>query len=118
MAGLSSRSFDFPDEVRAPDKTKVDIVRLPGATVARFTFQPGWRWSECVRPVVGTESCQVRHLGAMVSGRLRVMHEDGTEGDVGPGDAYVIEPGHDAWVLGEEPAVAFEFESAEEYARG
>lgn len=118
MAGMSSKSFKSPDETRTPDKTRVEIVRLPGATVGRFTFEPGWRWSECVKPVVGTDSCQVRHVGTMISGRLHVAHSDGTEGDFAPGDAYVIEPNHDAWVVGDEPAVAFEFESAEEYARG
>jgi hypothetical protein len=117
MPGLSSKSFDAPDETRTPDKTRVEVVRLGEATVARFTFQPGWKWSECVKPAVGTDSCQARHVGAIVSGRLRVVHNDGTEGEVGPGDAYVIEPGHDAWVVGDEAAVAFEFESAETYAR-
>jgi hypothetical protein len=117
MAGLTSKSFEAPDETRAPDKTKVDIVRLGRATVARFTFQPGWRWSECVKPVMGTDSCQARHVGAIVSGRVHVRHDDGTEGEVGPGDAYVIEPGHDAWVVSDEAAVALEFESAETYAR-
>ena len=118
MAGVESRNFDSPDETRTPDKTKVEVVRLGGATVARFTFQPGWRWSECVKPVAGTESCQARHVGAMVAGRLHVVHQDGSAGEVGPGEAYVIEPGHDAWVVGDEPVVAFEFESAETYARG
>lgn len=117
MTSISSKSFDSPDETRAPDKTKVEVVRLSGATVARLTFQPGWRWSECVRPVVGTESCQARHVGAIVSGQLRVVHNDGTDGDIGPGDAYVIEPGHDAWVVGDQVVVAFEFESADTYAR-
>jgi|SRR6266498_3240474 len=118
MAGLSSKSFDSPDETRAPDKTKVEVVRLAGATVARITFQPGWKWSECVQPVVGTDACEARHVGAIVSGRMHVVHNDGTGGEVRPGDAYVIEPGHDAWVVGDEPAIAFEFESAETYARG
>jgi hypothetical protein len=118
MPSLSSKSFDAADETRTPDKTQVDVVRLGGATVARLTFQPGWRWSECVQPVVGTDSCQARHVGAIVSGRIHVVHDDGTEGEVAPGEAYVIEPGHDAWVVGDEAAVAFEFESAEEYARG
>ena len=118
MGGLSSKSFDAADETRTPDKTKVDVVRLSGATVARLTFQPGWRWSECVKPVVGTDSCQARHVGAMVSGRLHVVHDDGSVAELGSGEAYVIEPGHDAWVVGDEPAVGFEFESAETYARG
>ena len=120
MAGVEVRSFDTPDETRTPDKTKVDVVRMAGTTAARFTFEPGWKWSECVKPVVGTESCQVRHVGVVQSGRMHVAHEDGTEGEVGPGEAYVIEPGHDAWVVGDERFVGFEFESgsAEEYAKG
>jgi mannose-6-phosphate isomerase-like protein (cupin superfamily) len=119
MAGVEARGFDAPDETRTPDKTRVDVVRMGGTTAARFTFEPGWKWSECVKPVVGTDSCQVRHVGVIQSGRLHVAHEDGAEVDVGPGDAYVIEPGHDAWVTGDERVVAFEFESrsAEEYAK-
>ena len=120
MAGVEMKSFDSPDETRAPDKTKVDVVHLGGTSAGRATFQPGWKWSECIKPVVGTDSCQARHVGTVVSGRLHVAHEDGTEGDVGPGDVYVIEPGHDAWVLGDEPFVAYEFESktASDYAKG
>jgi hypothetical protein len=120
MAGLHVRDFQAPDETRTPDKTQVDVVRMGGTTAARFTFEPGWKWSECVKPVAGTESCQVRHIGVVQSGRMHVTHEDGTEGEVGPGEAYVIEPGHDAWVVGDETFVGFEFESqsAEEYAKG
>ena len=76
--------------------------RMAGATAARYTFEPGWKWSECVKPVAGTDSCQVRHIGLIQSGRLHVVHDDGSEGDIGGGDAYVIEPGHDAWVIGDE----------------
>jgi len=119
MAGVESREFDSPDETRTPERTRVDVVRFDGATVARFAFEPGWRWSECIKPVVGTESCQARHVGVVESGRLGVRHEDGTEVEFGPGAAYVIEPGHDAWVVGDERFVSYEFESrsAEEYAR-
>jgi hypothetical protein len=117
VAGITLKSFDSPDETRTPDRTRVEVVRFPDGSAARFTFQPGWRWSESVKPVVRTESCRVRHVGAIVSGRLHVVHRDGTEGDAGPGDAYVIEPGHDAWVVGDEPVVAFEFESADTYAK-
>jgi hypothetical protein len=113
MAGVTRKSFDDADEVRRPDKTTVEVVDLGGGTkVARITFQPGWRWSECVKPVVGTDACQVRHVGTVASGRIHVVHDDGTEADLGPGEAYVIEPGHDAWVVGDEPMVGFEFESA------
>jgi hypothetical protein len=119
MAGVASKGFDSPDETRTPDKTRIEVVRLGGTTAARMAMDPGWKWSECIKPIAGTESCQARHVGVVQSGRLHVTHEDGTELDLGPGDAYVIEPGHDAWVLGDEQFVGFEFESrsAEEYAR-
>jgi hypothetical protein len=117
MGGFEMRDFNSPDESRTPEKTRVDVVRMGGATAGRLTFEPGWRWSECVKPVAGTDSCQARHVGVVQEGRLHVVHEDGSEGEMGPGDAYVIEPGHDAWVVGEERFVGFEFESAEEYAR-
>lgn len=120
MQGIQSRSFDSPDETRTPEKTQVDVVRMGPITAGRFVFEPGWRWSECVKPVAGTDSCQARHVGVVQSGRLAVRHDDGTELELGPGEAYVIEPGHDAWVVGEETFVGYEFESraAEEYARG
>jgi hypothetical protein len=119
VAGIEARTFDAPDETRTPDKTTIDVVRMAGATVARFRFEPGWKWSECIRPVVGTESCQGRHVGVAQSGRLHVVHEDGTEQEIGSGDVYVIEPGHDAWVVGGESFVGVEFESssAEAFAK-
>lgn len=118
MASVMAKSFDSPDESRRPDKTAVDVVHLGSTAAARFTLQPGWKWSDCVKPAAGTEQCQSRHVGAVVSGRIHVVHEDGTEGDAGPGDAYLIEPGHDAWVDGDEPFVAYEFDSqtADAYA--
>ena len=120
MPGIESRTFDSPDETRTPDKTKLELVHLGATTVGRATFQPGWKWSECIKPVVGTEKCEAHHVGILQSGRLHVVHQDGTEGEVGPGAAYVIEPGHDAWVVGDEPCVAYEFDTktAEEYAKG
>ncbi len=119
MAGITARSFDSPDETRSPDKTKVEVVDLDGVKAARVTFQPGWRWSECVKPVAGTDSCQAHHVGVMASGRIHVRHDDGTEAELGPGDAYIIQPGHDAWVLGDEAVVGFEFDSsaAQTYAK-
>jgi hypothetical protein len=119
MAGLTSKSFDSPDETRSPDKTKIDVVNLGSASAARLTFQPGWKWSDCVKPVVGTTTCQVRHVGVVIDGRLHVAHDDGSHADVGAGDAYVIEPGHDAWVTGDDQFIAYEFESksAETYAK-
>jgi hypothetical protein len=120
MPGVEARGFDAPDETRTPDKTKIDVVRMGGTTAARFAFEPGWKWSECIKPVVGTESCQVHHIGVVQSGRMHIAHVDGTEQEIAAGEAYVIEPGHDAWVVGDEPFVGFEFDSrsAEEYAKG
>jgi hypothetical protein len=113
VAGVESRDFESPDETRTPEKTQVDVVRMGTATVGRFAFESG-----CVKPVAGTESCQARHVGVVHSGRLAIRHGDGTEVEIGPGEAYVIEPGHDAWVVDDERFVAFEFKSraAEEYA--
>ena len=120
MAGMQVGDFESPDETRRPDKTQVDVVKMGANTAARLTLEPGWKWSECIKPIVGTDSCQVRHIGVIQSGRMHVIHDDGSEGDIGPGEAYVIEPGHDAWVVGDEPMVGFEFESttAEVFAKG
>jgi mannose-6-phosphate isomerase-like protein (cupin superfamily) len=112
MAGVTAKSFDSPDETRTPEKTKVDVVDLGGLKAGRMTAQPGWRWSECIKPVVGTDSCQQHHFGVCVSGRMSVTHNDGTEVDISAGDAYTIEPGHDAHVVGDEPFVGYEFDAA------
>src|SRR3954451_797913 len=119
MAGVEALDFDSPDETRTPDKTRVDVLRLGDTTAARMTFEPGWKWSDCVKPVAGTDSCQVRHVGVAQAGQLHVEHDDGSQSDISPGDAYVIEPGHDAWVVGDDTFVGYEFEaaSAEQYAK-
>ena len=74
-----------------------DVVNVGGMTIGRGTFEPGWKWSECVKPIAGTESCQAAHMGYMVAGRMKVVMDDGTETELGPGDAVAIPPGHDAW---------------------
>lgn len=112
MPGLTAKQFDSPDETRTPDKAKMEVLDLGSVKAARLTAQPGWRWSECIKPVVGGDSCQAHHVGVIISGTMHVVHNDGTEGDANPGDAYVIEPGHDAWVVGDEPVVSFEFDSS------
>ena len=95
MAGVQRLDFDSPDETRTPDKTRVDLVRVGNTTIGRFAFEPGWRWSECIKPVVGTESCQARHVGIVQSGAMRVVHDDGTECRVWRRPAPVrSEPGH------------------------
>jgi len=119
MAGVVKKSFESPDESRTPDKTHVAVVDLGSVKAARLTMQPGWRWSECIKPLAGTDSCQIHHEGMLAAGHMRVRHDDGTELDIGPGDAYVIDPGHDAWVVGDEVVVGYEFDSkaAETFAR-
>lgn len=118
MTSIEHRDFNAPDETRAPDKTTVELVGLGGGQIGRFTFQPGWRWSECIKPVAGTDSCKVDHLGYSISGVLHVAHDDGTEVDIRAGEVYRIAPGHDAWVVGDEPMVAVEFQGAAHYAEG
>ena len=116
MASLEAKTFDSPDEIRTPDKTRVEVVNLEDTTVGRYTFQPGWRWSECIKPVAKTETCQVDHVGYVVKGRLHVIHDDGSEAVVEPGAVYHIHPGHDAWVEGADEFVAVEFQGATRYA--
>jgi hypothetical protein len=119
MAGVEARNFDAPDETRRPEKTTVETVKVGGALVGRATMEPGWRWSEAIKPIVGGDACQVHHLGYVVSGRMHIAHSDGSEVDLGAGDVYDIQPGHDAWVLGEEHFTGVEFDArtAETYAR-
>lgn len=117
MPGIEHRDFTNPDETRSPDKATVELVNLAGGQIGRYTFQPGWRWSECIKPVVGTDSCQVEHIGYVVSGGLGIRHDDGTEAQLKPGDVYRIAPGHDGWVLGNEPTVVVEFQGAATYAK-
>ena len=119
MAGVETGSFETPDETRTPSKTTVQLVRLGGTTAARMTLEPGWTWAECIKPIVGTEGCQLRHVGLAQSGAMGIAHEDGTKQEIRAGQAYVIEPGHTAWVVGDEAFVGFEFESptAEEFAK-
>jgi len=116
MAKMSIRKLGTPDETRPFSKGRAEIFHLEEGTVGRGTFQPGWKWSECVKPIVGTESCEVSHFGYVISGRMRIKMNDGQESEMGPGDAYRIPPGHDAWVVGNETCVALDFTGFEHYA--
>jgi quercetin dioxygenase-like cupin family protein len=111
------KSHASPDEVRAPEKTRVEVVQLEGFTIGRFNFEPGWRWSECIKPVVKTDHCQASHVGYAVSGRITVRMKDGTEKTIKAGDSYTVPPGHEAWVEGDEPFVGIEVMSADTYAK-
>ncbi|MBZ4017141.1 cupin [Streptomyces purpurogeneiscleroticus] len=116
---LEVKAIDQPDERREFPRGHMEAVHLPGLDFARATFEPGWRWSESLAPVAGTSSCEVPHNGYIVQGRMHVRMDDGTEADGGPGDVFVISPGHDAWVVGDEPVVVFDFAGvmAQEYAK-
>ena len=111
------KSYNSPDEVRTPEKTRVEVINLEGFTLGRLNLEPGWRWSECIKPVVKTDSCQVSHVGYAVAGKLTVHNADGTEHTIVAGDAYTIPPGHDAWVAGDETFVGLEIMSAAQYAK-
>ena len=106
---LAKKSLDSPDVIRDCGHGKLELVTIEDATIARFTLQPGWKWSEHVRPMMNTESCQVQHLQYVISGRLRVVQADGSQTDLGPGDFASIPAGHDAWVIGDEPFVCVDF---------
>ncbi|MGB0718218.1 MAG: cupin domain-containing protein [Alphaproteobacteria bacterium] len=97
------------DEVATPPNARVETVNVLGNRVMRLTVQPGWKWSSDIKPVVGTDSCQAKHVGVIVEGTITCRHDDGTQVTYSAGDAYAIDPGHDAWVEGDKPAVAFEF---------
>ena len=106
------KSFNTPDEARALPHVKMEFVKFGGMTVVRAIWEPGWRWSEHMRPVAGTETCQGTHFTYIVSGRLRTRMNDGTEFEVGPGDVAISAPGHDAWVVGNEPCIGIDFQGA------
>jgi class 3 adenylate cyclase len=115
---LQRRSFNTPDQVRDFRFGRIEIVNLDETAIGRFVFQPGWRWSTDMRPTVGTESCQNRHVGFAISGRLHVVMTDGTELDIVADDAFEIPPGHDAWVVGDETWDTVEFTGARNFGVG
>jgi uncharacterized protein YjlB len=111
------KSLDSPEEVRPINNGRVEIVNLGDVSAMRATFEPGWKWSESVKPIAGTDSCEVAHMGYMMSGRMMIKMDDGAEIEFKAGDVGVIPPGHDAWVLGDEPAVWIDFQGGGVYAK-
>ena len=114
---LRHKRFDRPDEVRIVEKARVELIELGELAVGRAIFEPGWRWSDHVKPIVGTESCQVHHLGYVLSGHLHVEMTDGASLEVVGGDAFEIPPGHDAWVIGDEPWISVDWAGRRLFAK-
>lgn len=112
---IQVKNFSKPDEIRELPKTKIEVVTLGSITMMRATFQPGWKWSECVKPTVDTETCQAPHINYIISGRIKVIMDEGTEKILGPGDTAVIPPGHNAEVVGDEACVAIDFSAGKFY---
>jgi len=111
------KSFGRPDERRDFPNGKAEIVSVGGAEVGRLTFQPGWQWSNDVKPIAGTDSCEAPHFQYHLSGRLAIRMDDGTEMIAGPGDVTSLPSGHDAWVVGDEPVVVIDISGMAEYAK-
>jgi len=114
---LEVKSLDSPDEVRTFEKGKLELVKIGKATVGRAVLEPGWKWSEHVKPIVKTKSCEAPHFQYQVSGTLHVVMDDGTERDVKACEMALIPPGHDAWVVGDEPVIVVDFQGMVEYAK-
>lgn len=118
MSKAQAKNHSTPDETRNfVDKGRVQIVKLASGTVGLGTFEPGWRWSEHVKPIAKTDSCQSLHIGYVVSGRMHTVMDDGSAFEMGSGDSVYIPPGHDAWVLGDENCVLYDFSGMENYAK-
>jgi quercetin dioxygenase-like cupin family protein len=119
MSGMIRKSFGEPEETRPfEEKTgHLDMVTLEGGAVGRAVFEPGWQWSKHIKPIAGTDSCEAAHVGYVVSGRMKIVMNDGQEEEYGPGDAMLVPPGHDAWILGDEPCVVIDWQGFVDYAK-
>jgi hypothetical protein len=117
IENYEQKNFSAPDEVRQFPKGRVELVKIGNATVGRAIFEPGWRWSTCVQPLAKTKSCEAPHFQYQVSGVLRVKMDDGSEFDCRAGDVSLLSSGHDAWVVGNEPAVVVDFQGMLDYAK-
>ncbi|MBV9050409.1 MAG: cupin domain-containing protein [Solirubrobacterales bacterium] len=119
MAGLTRKNFDAPDETRPFEDGmgQLEVINTEDGVVGRATFQPGWKWSKHIKPIAGTDSCQAGHTGYFVSGRMKVVMDDGEEMEYGPGDFATMAPGHDAWIIGDEPCVVIDWQGFADYAK-
>jgi len=117
MEKAECKDFGHPDEVREFPRGRLELIKIGGATVGRAVFEPGWKWSTSVQPLVKTKSCEAPHFQYHVSGVLRIRMDDGTEFDCRPGAVSLLPSGHDAWVVGNEPAVVVDFQGMIDYAK-
>ncbi|MGB8650583.1 MAG: cupin domain-containing protein [Mycobacteriales bacterium] len=119
MAGILKKSFDQSKDVRpfADGKGKLAMLDLESGSVGMATFEPGWRWSEHVKPIAGTASCEAAHAGYILSGHMTIRMNDGSEENFDPGDVMKVEPGHDAWVVGQEACVVIDWQGFADYAK-
>jgi quercetin dioxygenase-like cupin family protein len=118
MSAAEQRNFEDADETRTFESGKLDLVKIGDSEIGRLVLQPGWRWSDHVKPIAGTEWCEAPHFQYHVSGTLRVKMADGHEFDARPGDVTALPSGHDAWVVGDEPVVIVDWWGASNYAKG
>ncbi len=117
MSGLVRKSFDSPEETRQFGAGHIELVNVDAGAVGRATFEPGWKWSTHVKPIAGTDSCQAAHAGYCISGRMKVVMDDGEEAEFGPGDLMICPPGHDAWIVGDEACVMVDWQGMADYAK-
>jgi hypothetical protein len=117
QSGLTAINFTKPHEVREFPKGKLELITINGVSFGKATFEPGWRWSTHVKPIAGTNSCQAAHLGVQLSGIMHIVMDDGSQMDLGPGEVVNIPPGHDGWVVGNEPVVFIDITGMENYAK-
>jgi quercetin dioxygenase-like cupin family protein len=119
VSSLEKKRFESPEETRTfnDGKGKVDLVGVGQLQIGRAVFEPGWRWSEHVKPIAGTDSCQATHTGYVLEGRMAVLMDDGSEEEYGPGDAVYIPPGHDAWIVGDDACVMLDVTGMADYAK-
>lgn len=119
MSALTRKNFDSPEETRPfeENKGRLDLVELGSGPVGRAVFEPGWRWSQHVKPIAGTDSCQAPHMGYVLSGRMVVQMDGGDQQEFAPGDVMLVPPGHDAWVVGDEACVMLDWQGVADYAK-
>jgi len=118
MASAECKDLNKPDETRTFEKGKVDLINIGGGVIGRLTLEPGWRWSQHVKPIAGTDWCEAPHFQYHLSGRIGIEMQDGTKMEVGPGEVTALPQGHDAWVVGGDPVVLIDWYGATNYAKG